>query len=164
MGPFQITLIVILVILIGIVVALYFIGKRAKKKQAEQEEAMEAAKQTVSMLVIDKKRMKLKEAGLPQAVIDNTPKLLRGQKLPIVKAKVGPQILSLVADEKIFDQIPTKKEVKATVAGIFIMSVKGIRGNAAAAVPEKKKGRLKRMVEKLQEKAGAKPLDTKKRK
>ena len=57
------------------------------------KEQLEAMKQQVTMLIIDKKRMKLKDAGLPQMVIDQTPKYLRGSKLPIVKAKVGPRIM-----------------------------------------------------------------------
>ena len=157
MSPFQIVLLVILVLLIAAVVAIVIIGKKAQKKQAEQQEMMEANKQTVSMLIIDKKRMKIKDSGLPQMVIDQTPKLMRGSKLPIVKAKVGPQILSLVSDEKIFDSIPVKKEVKAVVSGIYILDVKGLHGKPVAA-PVKKKSLFKRAVEKAQEKAGAKPL------
>lgn len=149
--------IVVIVVLIALMTVLYFLGKKAQKRQAEQQTIMEENKQTVSMLIIDKKRMKLKESGLPQIVIDQTPKLMRGSKLPIVKAKVGPQILSLVSDEKIFDSIPVKKEVKAVVSGIYILDVKGLHGKQAAA-PAKKKGWWKRMVETAQEKAGAKPL------
>lgn len=149
--------IVIIVVLIAIMAVLYFLGRKAQKKQAEQQAIMEENKQTVSMLIIDKKRMKLKDSGLPQIVIDQTPKLMRGSKLPIVKAKVGPQILSLVSDERIFDSIPVKKEVKAVVSGIYILDVKGLHGKQAAA-PAKKKGWFKRMVETAQEKAGAKPL------
>lgn len=109
------------------------------------------------MLIIDKKRMKIKESGLPQMVIDQTPKLLRGSKMPIVKAKIGPQIMTLVCDEKIFDIVPVKKEVKATVSGIYITGVKGIRGSLP--VPEKKKkGRFRQALERAQEKAGAKPV------
>ena len=119
--------------------------------------AASATAQTVSMLIIDKKRMRLNESGLPQAVIDQTPKLMRGSKLPIVKAKVGPQILSLVSDEKIFDSIPVKKEVKAVVSGIYITEVKGLHGKQPV-VEKKKKGFFKNMVEKAQEKAGAKPV------
>ena len=85
----QITLIVLAVLLVGGIVALYFAGKKAQKKQAEQQEALEANKQTVSMLVIDKKRMRLKDSGLPQMVIDQTPKYMRRSKLPVVKVKVG---------------------------------------------------------------------------
>lgn len=128
MNKVLIVLLVILVILVAVLVALYFIGRRLQKKQAAQEEQMEATKQTISMLVIDKKLMPLKQSGLPQMVIDQTPKLMRRSKLPIVKAKVGPKIMTLVADSKIFDQIPVKKEVKAVVSGIYIMDVKGIRG------------------------------------
>lgn len=107
---------------------------------------MEAAKQTVTMLIIDKKRMPIKESGLPQMVIDQTPKLMRRSKLPIVKAKIGPRIMSLVADESVYDLIPVKKEVKAEVSGIYIMGVKGLRGPLTP--PEKKKGWFKRMKEK----------------
>ena len=152
-----IVLLVILVILIAAVVALYFFGKRAEKKQAEQQDQMEAMKQTVSMLIIDKKRMKIKESGLPQQVIDQTPKYLRFTKLPIVKAKVGPQVLSLVCDDKIFDMVPVKREVKATVSGIYITSVKGLHGPIEKPEP-KKKSKFKAAIEKLQEKAGAKPV------
>ena len=115
MSTFSIVLLVILAVLIIVIAVLYFLGKKAQKKQAAQQEQMEAAKQTVSMLIIDKKRMKIKDSGLPQMVIDQTPKLMRGSKLPIVKAKIGPQIMSLVCDEKIFDKVPVKKEVKASV-------------------------------------------------
>lgn len=155
--PWLIVLIVVLVLIIAAIIALYFLGKKAQKKQAEQQAFMEANKQTVSMLIIDKKRMKIKESGLPQSVIDQTPKLMRGTKLPIVKVKVGPQIMNLISDEKIFDSIPLKKEVKATVSGIYITGVKGLHGKVEVA-PPKKKGFFKRVLEAAQEKAGAKPL------
>ena len=148
--------IVVLVVLIALVVVLYFLGKKAEKRQAEQNEQIEQYKQTVSMLIIDKKRMKITESGLPQSVIDQTPKLMRRAKLPIVKAKVGPQVMSLVADDKIFDSIPVKKEVKAVVSGIYITGVKGLHGKTETQVV-KKKG-FKAWVERMQEKAGAKSV------
>lgn len=151
-------LLIVLIVLIAVVITLYFLGKKAQKRQEEQQAQIEAYKQQVSMLVIDKKRMKLTEAGLPQSVIDNTPKLLRRSKLPIVKAKIGPQIMSFVCDERIFDSVPVKKEVKATISGIYITSVKGLHGNANVKKEEKKKSFFKRKLEKLQEKAGAKPV------
>lgn len=131
-------LIVVLIVLIAALIALYFFGKKAEKKQAAQQEQLEAAAQTVSMLIIDKKRMKLKEAGFPAMVVDNTPKYLRRAKVPVVKAKVGPKVMALMCDEKVYPLIPVKKEVKATVSGIYITGVKGLRG--ALDVPEKKKG------------------------
>lgn len=121
-------LLIILVILIAVLVVLYFLGKRAQKKQEENQAQIEAAKQTVNMLIIDKKRLRIKESGLPQMVIDQTPKLMRRTKLPIVKAKIGPRIMTMVADEKIFDLIPLKKEVKATISGIYITDVRCVRG------------------------------------
>lgn len=142
-----IILLIILAVLIILLIALYFFGKKAQKKQEEQQSQLESVAQTVSMLVIDKKRMPLKDAGLPQMVIDQTPKLLRRSKLPIVKAKVGPKVMTLICDEKIFDSVPVKKEVKAVVSGIYITSVRGLRGPLEQ--PAKKKG----FRQKLQDKA-----------
>ena len=140
-------LLIILVIVVAVLVVLYFVGKRMEKKQAEQQQQMEAMKQQVSMLIIDKKKMKLKESGLPQMVIDQTPKYMRRAKLPIVKAKVGPKIMTLIADDKIFDLIPVKKEVKAVVSGLYIMEVRGIRGSLEHT--EKKKGFMDKLTAKL---------------
>ena len=146
MSTVTIVLLVILAVLLVAVVVLYFLGKKAQKRQNEQQE-----------LIIDKKRMKLKDAGLPQVVVDQTPKLLRGSKLPVVKAKVGPQIMTLICEESIFDAVPVKKEVKAVVSGIYITGVKGLHGKAPV-VEQKKKSKFKQMIEKAQEKAGAKPV------
>ncbi len=149
-----IVLIVVTVVLIAAIVALIILGKKAQKKQEEQQVQLDAMKQTVTMLIIDKKRMKLKEAGLPQSVIEQTPKLLRGSRLPILKVRIGNRVMSLICDEKIFDSVPTKKEVKASVSGIYVTEVKGLHGKVQA--PEQKKGFFKNLVAKAQEKAGAK--------
>lgn len=137
MRPVFVVLLVILLILIAATIALYFFGKRAEKKKSEQDAQIAAAAQTVTMLIIDKKRMPLKDAGLPQQVVEQTPKLMRRSKLPIVKAKVGPRIMSMIADEAIFEEIPVKKEVKATVSGLYITGVRGLHG--ALEKPEQKK-------------------------
>ena len=147
MSTFLTVLLIILIVLIVGLVVLYFLGRRLQKRQEAQQEQMEAAKQTVTMLVIDKKMMRLKEAGLPQVVIDQTPKLMRRSKLPIVKAKVGPRIMTFVADAIVYDIIPIKKEVKAVVSGIYIMEVRGIRGPLEA--PPKKKKLRRRIADKL---------------
>ncbi len=148
--------IIVLVVLIAAIVVLYFLGKRAQKKQDEQNAMLQQNKQTVSMLIIDKKRLRMKDAGLPAMVLEQTPKILRNSKVPVIKAKVGPQVMNLICDEKIFADVPVKKEVKASVSGIYVLEVKGLRKSAQQA-PVKKKG-FRAWVDKLQEKAGAKPL------
>ncbi|MCD7954968.1 MAG: hypothetical protein LUG93_04280 [Lachnospiraceae bacterium] len=142
MSTFLKVLLIILIILVVALVVLYIAGRRMQKKQAAQQEQMEAAKQTVSMLIIDKKVMPLKQSGLPQMVIDQTPRMMRRSKLPIVKAKVGPRVMTLVADNKIFDQIPVKREIKAVVSGIYIMEIKSVRGGSVEK-PANKKPKLR---------------------
>ncbi|WP_246597554.1 hypothetical protein [Faecalicatena faecalis] len=131
-------MLIVLVLLVIALVALYFFGKKAEKKQAAQKEQMDAAAQNVNMLIIDKGKMKLKGAGFPAVVVENTPKYLRRTKVPVVKAKVGPKIMTLMCDAEVFPLIPVKKEVKATVSGIYITAVRGLRGPLEA--PQKKKG------------------------
>ena len=96
------------------------------------------------------KRVKLKDAGFPQIVVDQTPKWLRGRKVPVVKAKIGPKIASLMCDEKVFDKVPVKKEVKAFMNGIYILDVKGLRSGLDTK-PEKKKflARLRDKAQKI---------------
>ena len=144
MKTFTIVMLVILVVLIVACIVLYFLGKRAEKKQAEQQQQLDAVAQTMSMLIIDTKKMKLKDAGFPQIVIDNTPKYLRRSKVPVVKAKIGPKIMTLMCDAQVYPLIPVKKEVKATVSGIYITAVKGVRG--PLETPQKKKGFFARLT------------------
>jgi type II secretory pathway pseudopilin PulG len=146
----MIVLIVVALALIGILVALWFYGNKLQKRQAEAEEQMQAVAQTVSMLVIDKKRMKLTEAGLPQIVIDQTPKMLRRSKVPVVKAKIGPKITTFICDAKVFDIIPVKTEVKVVLSGLYITAVKSARGGLEK--PPEKKGFFKRIFSKKESK------------
>ena len=152
--PWWGVLLIILAVAIALLVVLYFAGKKLQARQTEAEAQMQANKQTVSLLVIDKKRMKIKEAQLPAGVIDQIPKMQRNLKAPLAKVKIGPQILTMFVDEKIFDSLPVKKEVKAEISGMYIISVKGMHGTVIKK-DEKKKGFFKRALEKAQEKAGA---------
>ena len=144
MSTLTIVLLVILIVLVIACVVLYFLGKRAEKKQAAQQEQLDAAAQTVSMLIIDKGKMRLKDAGFPPVVVEGTPKYLRRSKVPVVKAKVGPKVMTLMCDAQVFPVRPVKKEVKATVSGIYITGVKGLRG--PLETPPKKKGFFKRIT------------------
>lgn len=155
-----IVLLVILVILIGILIALYFMGRNLQKKQDEQNARLQANKQPVVIMAVDKKRLKLKESGLPQEVIDSTPWYAKRSKVPIVKAKVGARFMNLIADEKVFDIIPLNQQVKAMVSGIYIVEVRGAHGQVLKAEP-KKKGWLGRTMDKIREKGGAAPVKRK---
>ena len=128
MPPWEIVVLIITAILLIAFIALVIYANKMQKKSEASQEQIRANAQTFSILVIDKKRMKLKEAGFPQLVVDQTPKALRGAKVPVVKAKIGPKVANLMCDEKIFDLIPVKKEVKAVMNGIYIIDVKGLRG------------------------------------
>lgn len=151
MSAWQIVLLVILVIVAVALVALSIYGRKLQKRSEASQEEIKANSQTFSILVIDKKRMKLKEAGFPQIVLDQTPKYLRRAKVPVVKAKIGPKVATLMCEEKIFDLIPVKKEVKAVISGIYIIGVKGLRGGLEQK-PEKKKF-FQRMKDKVMKKS-----------
>lgn len=145
MPVWSIVLLIVIAVLIAALVALTIVGRKLQKKQEANNAQLEAAKQVMSMLVIDKKMMKMKDAGLPKMVLDQTPKAFRGRKMPIVKAKIGPRVMSLMCDPKVFDQIPIKAEVKAEVSGIYIVGIKSVRGGKIVVPEKKKKGFLRRI-------------------
>lgn len=151
--------VIVLVVVVALLGGLAYAGSRLQKKQDAAQEQMKEASQQVSMLVIDKKKMKLKEAGLPKLVLEQTPKYLRGSKVPIVKAKIGPQIINLMCDASVFDTIPVKKEVKAVISGIYIVEVRGLRTGL-----EKKKTKKELKLEKKQAKKEAKEIAKKAKK
>lgn len=148
MSPLTIIAIVLGVILVVLIV-LSIIGKKLQKKSDAAQANITAGAQYYSIMVIDKKRMKLSEAGFPQIIVDQTPKWLRGRKVPVVKAKIGPKIASLMCDEKVFDKVPVKKEVKAFMNGIYIVDVKGLR--SGLDTQQEKKGFFKKLRDKAQQ-------------
>lgn len=151
LAPIWIILIVVIVILVVVVIVLYFWSKKQQKKMDEAQSQIDAQSQTVTMLIIDKKKMRLNQSGLPQEVINQTPKYVRRSKVPIVKAKVGPKIILLICDTNVYDLVPVKQEVKATISGIYLTSVRSLRG--PALTPQKKEGFWKRMKKKYSNKS-----------
>lgn len=152
MKAFLIVLGIVLAVLLVVFIVLSLLGRKLQKKQEASQSQMEAASQVASILVIDKKRMRLRDAGLPKVIVENTPKYLWRSKVPIVKAKIGPKIMSLMCDEKIFPLLPVKKELKVVLSGIYIMDVKGSRNNLLN--PEEKLGFFQRAKLKALQKAG----------
>jgi len=119
-------LIVSIIAVVGVTI-FYFLQKWAGKKAAQQQEMVETHKQSVSIYVIDKKKDRITNANLPKAMMDQVPRMAKIVKTPLVKAKIGPQIMTLIADAAVFDALPVKKTVTVELAGAYIVSMKGQR-------------------------------------
>ena len=147
-------ILIVLGVILALLVVLVIVAQKMMKKQEASQAQIDAASQVVSMLIIDKKRMKVKDANMPKMIADQMPKYMKFAKLPIVKAKVGPRVMTLIADEKVFDSLPVKTEVKVAISGMYITEIKHVRGNVE--VPKVKKSFFKKMQEKAIDKATAK--------
>ncbi len=128
----------IVVFLIALLVTLFIVGRKMQKKQADAEKQMDAMKQQVSILVIDKQKKRMIDSGLPDAVIEQTPKYSRRLKVPVVRAKIGPRVMNLIADAKVFEVLPVKKTCTVMISGIYITEIKSVRGGSVPKLPEKK--------------------------
>lgn len=151
--PWWLVMLIVIAVALIIMFVLYKVGDKLQKKQNAQREQMVEAAQPMTMLIIDKKMLPLKDANLPKVVMEQTPKRYQKAKLPIAKVKVGPQIMNMICDDAIFDELPTKGEVKAMVSGIYIISVKSVRGkkvNQEEETGKKKKGNWRTRMRKRQ--------------
>ena len=131
-------LFVVLIIAAIVLGVLYYFGRKLEKRQVEAQATIDAAKQVVTLMAIDKKKLKLKEAGLPAIVYEQTPWYAKRAKSPVVKAKIGPRIMTMIADEKVFLQLPLTTEAKVVISGMYITEIKSVRGGIPP-LPEKKK-------------------------
>jgi len=125
--------IIISIVLVIIVVALYFLNRWAGKRMAQQQDMVEKHKQTVTIYVIDKKKDKIQNANLPKAMASQVPRMSRMMKVPLVKAKIGKDIMTLMCDNAVFPALPVKKNVTVEMAGIYIVSMKGQKTKAEMA-------------------------------
>jgi hypothetical protein len=141
-------ILVVAIVVAAVVVGLYFLSNWANKKAAEQQAMINSTKMTTSILVIDKKKDKLTNVNMPKAVVDQIPKYLKFKKMPLVKAKIGPQIMTLICDPKVFKEIPVKKQVKVDIAGIYIVGMRGGKTN----VPKKELTLMDKIKAKLPKK------------
>lgn len=142
-------MLIVIAVAIAILVVLYIFGNKLQQKQLAQKEQMAEAAQPMTMLIIDKKYMPMKDANLPKIVMEQTPKRFQKAKLPIVKAKIGPQIMNLICDDAIYDDVPTKGEVKAMVSGIYILSVKSVRNKKNTVEEDNGKKKKKTFRQKM---------------
>ena len=134
MSVLNIVLIVIGVIAL-ILVILYFVGTKLQAKQVNADKAMQQMSMVVSLLVIDKQKLRVKDSGLMKQVQDAIPAYIRWRKFPIVKARVikaniagGAQVMSFICDPKVYKIMPVKTEVKVTIAGIYITKLHSAKG------------------------------------
>ena len=141
-------ILIVAIIIIGVLVGLYFWGRNLQKKYGDQQALIDQNKQQVQIFVIDKKKDKIDNVKLPKQVKEQFPKRYKLRKMPIVIAKIGPQITTLLCDEKIYKQLPTKKQVKVEVAGLFIVGIKGPKLGNPSNKPKKQ-----RWFEKLKKKS-----------
>jgi len=119
-------LVLIGIVLVIVFIVLYFLNKWAGRRMSDQQEMVERHKQSATIYVIDKKKDKITNANLPKAMADQVPRMGRMMKMPLVKAKIGPQIMTLVADKAVYDALPVKKNVTVELAGAYIVSMKGM--------------------------------------
>ncbi len=141
---------IILAAAIVAIVILNIMSKRIQKRHDAQQEQINSYKQTYSMLVIDKKKMKLQDAGFPDYVIAQMPRLSRMFKYPVVKAKVGPKVMTFLTEKQVFEQIPVKREIKADVSGLYITGVRSVRGGnvSTTAAKAKKESKFEQLLKK----------------
>lgn len=150
MPVWTIILLIVLVLLIAGLIVLMVLGKKRQKKQEEQTAQMMETAQTLNLFIIDMKKLRMKDANLPQVVYDSTPRMAKITKMPILKVKAGNRVMSLLCDPDVFKTLLPKQEIKAKVSGIYVLSAKYIRGPKIEGGKEaKKKGKVDTFLDKL---------------
>lgn len=122
-GGYILILIVLVLVAAG-VVAYRIIKSKVQKKMDDQQQLVNQHKVPASILVLEKRKDKIANANIPKSVIEQIPKVYKIKKIPIVKAKIGAQVMDLLCDEDVFDKLPERKTVQVELAGIFIAAIK----------------------------------------
>lgn len=119
-------LLIITIVLALAVIGFYFYNRKNYKKMVEARQFVENNKMTVSIFVIDKKYEKPTEKNITKQIYERLPKVSKFRRMPIVKAKVGPQIATLICDKNVYDALTPKKSVKVELSGVYIVNVVGL--------------------------------------
>lgn len=145
--------IILLCVLAAVIIAfiiLMIVGRKRQKKQEEQTAELEKQAQTVSLFIIDMKKMRMKDAGMPKVVLESTPRMAKIAKMPVLKVKAGNRVMSLICDAEVYKTLLPKQEVKAKVAGVYVLSAKYVRGpKLDTAAKEKKRRKVDQLLDKL---------------
>jgi hypothetical protein len=116
--------IILAVVLGGLLAGFFYIRKRMKRKMQEQQSMVDQHKIATSILVLEKRRDKVTNANIPKSVLAQIPAVYKIKKVPLVKAKIGAQVMDLLCDDDVFEKLPERKTVRVDMAGIFIASIK----------------------------------------
>jgi hypothetical protein len=138
-------LLIIFIIICAVVAGVYFLNKWAYKKMDEQNQVIAQHKMSATIYVISKKRDKITNIKLPKAVAEQIPARAKLVKMYFVQAKVGPQIMTLIAEKNIYEALPLKKNVKVEIAGIYIVGMQGLK--SAEKIKEEKKAKKQKEKE-----------------
>ena len=117
---------IISVVVVVAIAVMYHFGKKNYAKNLEAQTFIDQYKTVTPILVIDKKFEKPTPQNLPKNIYEKLPKTAHIRKMPIVKAKVGPQITTLMCDKSIYNALAVKKTVKVELAGIYISRIVGM--------------------------------------
>ena len=132
-------LLIVIMLLVAIIAGLYFLNRWAGKRVAAQQDMVEKSKQSASIYVIDMRRDKAANVNLPKGVMENLPRTAKIMKMYFVKAKIGPQIVTLMCEKTVYNALDVKKTFQVELAGIYIASVKGMKTKYELAQARKKK-------------------------
>ena len=137
--PVVLAIFIIGAVALAVFLFLYFMGKRLQKRQDENEELIRSVAQVVSVLVIDKKKLKITQAGLPDQAVAEIKWYQKIRKVPVVKVKIQNRIVNALADDRVYEALPVKCEAKVVMSGLYITEIRSIRGGKNIIQPEKKK-------------------------
>lgn len=135
----------------AIVAILYFVGRRLQKKQNESQQIIEQNRQKITAFIIDKKKAKISEANFPKSVMEQVPRRMKWMKLPLVKLKSGPQIVTMFCDKQVFDALPLKKQVQLEISGGYILGFSTGKKGEKKPEFEKKLTWRQKLANKVQE-------------
>ncbi|MDD4844727.1 MAG: hypothetical protein PHU31_10445 [Anaerotignum sp.] len=124
---FSDVLIIITVVLAIILALLYYFNKVSMRKMVQAQDFIDNNRTTVQIFVIDKRQEKPSPSNLPKVVYEQMPRTSKMRKANLVRAKIGPQITTLICDKPVYNVLPVKKNVKVDLAGMYIVGITGMK-------------------------------------
>ena len=118
--------IIVIVVLAVVLAIVYSLSRKNYKKVIEAEDFIKANKQVASIFVIDKKYEKPTEKNVGKLIYEKLENSAKRRKMCMIKAKVGPQIVTLICDKNLYDIIVPKKTIKVEISGLYIVNIVGV--------------------------------------